>query len=103
MAAPSGGRRCALDRADDAQMRAAAAKVVHERRLDLVLARLRIRLEERRSLHDHAVDAIAALHGLLVDERLLQPMRLLGRTETLERYDLAALDGGDRHDARAHR
>ena len=56
--------------------------------LDLALARLLVRGQERRRLHDHAVDAVAALRGLLVDECLLHRMRLLGRAETFQRHDV---------------
>src|ERR1035437_10809563 len=44
--------------------------------------------EECGGLHDHAVDAIAALRGLLVDERLLHRMALLGRAEAFQRHHL---------------
>ena len=80
--------RGALDRADDAGMRAAAAEIVGERLLDLGLARLLVLREEGRRLHDHAVDAVAALRGLFVDEGLLHRMRLLRRAEPFERHDL---------------
>src|SRR6185312_12620389 len=63
--------RGALHRAQDAHMGPAATEIVGERLLDLVLARI-LRLGEKGGrLHDHAVDAIAALHRLLVDEGLL--------------------------------
>ena len=67
----------ALDRLDDAGMRPAAAEIVRERLLDLRLGRLLVLGEEGGRLHDHAVDAVAALHGLLVDEGPLHRMRLL--------------------------
>ncbi len=47
------------------------------------------------------IDAIAALHGLFVDEGLLQRVRLLGRTETFEGDDLARSDTGERRYAGA--
>src|SRR5262249_21154144 len=50
---------------------------------------------------DHAVRAIAALRGLLVDEGLLQRMRLLDRAEPLERRHLALPDLGNRRNAGA--
>jgi len=50
----------------------ATAKVAVERVADLRFARRRIDVEKRLRLHDHAIDAIAALGGLLVDEGPLQ-------------------------------
>src|SRR5262245_44207924 len=38
--------------------------------------------------HDHAVDAVAALRGLLVDEGLLQRMQLVEGAEPLDCYNL---------------
>jgi hypothetical protein len=61
-----------------------------------------MRIEERLRGHDHAVDAVAALHGLFVDERLLQRVGLVHAAEPFERGDRAALDGGDRQHARTH-
>src|SRR5947209_3280989 len=63
MAAPSGHRLGrALHCAHDARMRAAAAKIRRQGFLDLRFARPLVGFEERRRLHDHAVDAVAALH-----------------------------------------
>ena len=42
------------------------------------------RLEQRFCLHDHAVNAAAALHRLLVDERLLQRMPFSRRAQAFE-------------------
>ncbi len=88
----------AHDRPDDAGMGAAAAEVVGERLLDLRLGRLLVVGEERGGLHDHAVDAVAALHRLLLDEGALHRMRLLRRAEAFERHDL--LLGGERRQRR---
>src|ERR1041384_1308761 len=66
----------AFDRAHDAHMRTAAAKIVLERGLDVGDAGLGIFLQQSRSLHDHAVDAVAALHRLLFNEGGLQLVRL---------------------------
>src|SRR5207244_2024027 len=57
--------------------------------------------EECRGLHDHTIDAVAALSCRFVDERLLNRMRLLSRTETLQGYDLGVSHGRDWHDAAA--
>src|SRR2546430_2653543 len=101
---PPSRRRCrALDRPDDAGMRPAAAEVVRQRAPDVALARLLVLGEEGGRLHDHAVDAVAALGGLLVDEGLLHAMQLLAAGEALERHDLLLpFDRGQRSLARAH-
>src|SRR4029434_4356000 len=101
------GRSCfapggALDRAHDAHVRAAAEQIRGERLLDLAIARMRILIEQCLCLHDHAVDAVAALHGLLINEGLLQPVRMLGAAQALERRDLRVTDTADRIKARAY-
>ena len=71
-------------------MREAAAQHAGHRLLDLRVGRLRILIEERLGGQDDAVQAEAALRGLLVDERLLDRMRLLDGAEPFERRDLGA-------------
>ena len=48
--------------------------------------------------HDHAIRAVTALRSLLIDERLLQRVRLLNRTQSLKSRDLVFADvpQGDR-------
>src|SRR5450631_1868623 len=75
---------------DDAHMGAALAEVARERLSHLIFRRLLGRRQERRSLHDHAIDAVPALRSLLVDEYLLQRMWLLGCAQSFERDDLGA-------------
>src|SRR3954467_14281143 len=58
----------ALHRTHDPNVRAAAAQVIRERLADLRFGWLPVRIQECLRLHDHAVDAVAALHGLLVDK-----------------------------------
>src|SRR4029077_3793342 len=85
----------ALDGADDARMRAAAAQIVGEHLLDLRRAwpLAFVGVEKGGRLHDHAVDAVAALDGLLVDKGLLQRMRVLRAAEALERdHSVAGLE-----------
>src|SRR5437764_134238 len=84
-------------------MRPATAEIVGERLFDLSLARVPLSAKEGGCLHDHAVDAVAALHRLLVDEGLLDGMRLLGRAEAFQRRDLAGADAGNRKLTGAHR
>src|SRR5512143_4135174 len=80
--------RRALDGAHDAGMGAAAAKVVGERNLDGGFGRLLVLREESRRLHNHSVDAVAALRGLLVDKGFLHPMRLFRRAKAFQRDNL---------------
>ena len=54
--------------------------------------RMRHAVEQLLGRHDHAVDAVAALRRLLVDERLLQRMRLVDRAETFDGGDLLRAD-----------
>src|SRR6185369_7619706 len=96
-------RRGALDGGDDALVRAAAAEVVLQRLPDLALRRAGLpRREERRGLHDHAVDAVAALRRLLLDERLLHQRGLLRRPQPLQRDHLPRAQLRDRQHARAY-
>src|SRR3954465_5693369 len=83
-------------------MGAAAAQVAGERLADLGFARRLVRREKRRGRHDHAVDAIAALRGLLVDEGTSRLRWLCACTQPLERAR-AALELADRKQAREHR
>src|ERR1700751_2978617 len=94
-------RRCALDRAQDAHVGAAAALEAGERVLDLRLGRLLVLIEERGRGHDPAIDAIAALRHLLFDVSRLHRMRLFRRAPAGERCDLAPADRRDWRNARA--
>src|SRR5215831_9306278 len=71
----------ALDRAQDAHMRAAAALEAGERLSDLRVGRLLGLIEECGRRHDPAVDAVAALRHLLFHVGLLDRMGLLGRAK----------------------
>src|SRR5208282_1094583 len=73
-----------FDRTHDAQMGAATAQVMSQRLLDLSFAWPLVVRQERGRFHDHAVDAKAALSGLLRDEGLLYGNQLPGRTQPFE-------------------
>src|SRR5689334_16305001 len=60
--------RCALDGANDGQVAATPAQVVGQTLADVRFARRRVVVQQNHGLHDHAVGAVAALRGLLVDE-----------------------------------
>src|SRR5262249_32248741 len=89
--------------ADDAVVGAAAAQVGGEALAHLGIGRMRVAVEQRFCTHQHAVDAVAALGGLLVDEGLLQRMRLLHAAEPLDGGDLGRAELADRRHAGAHR
>jgi len=62
---------------------------------------LRIAVEQVGRRHDHAARAIAALSRLLIDEGLLQRVRLVERAEPFERGHLVSLDRAYRRHAGA--
>src|SRR5947209_4151347 len=64
MSPSSRGAGRALDGAKDSEMGPAAAEVLRQLLLDLLRGGMWIGVEHRLRLHDHPVDAIAALHGL---------------------------------------
>src|SRR5713226_8474618 len=84
-------------------MGAAAAEIACQRPLDLVLARPLVPVEQGLGMQDHAVDAIAALHRLILDERFLQGIRIGRGAEALERSDSAFSRVADRKRARTYR
>src|ERR1700731_3984756 len=90
------------DRADKPVMGPAAAQIAGKSQPDLGLARLLDAVEQRFGQHDHAGDAVAALHRLLRDERGLQRVRPLDGTEAFERGDLRLPERADWRDAGAH-
>ena len=80
-------------------MCATSAEVVVQRPADLFFRRLGRLLQERRRRHDHAVDAVAALRGLCVDEGRLHGMRLVRRTEAFYGDHLPLDDANRQHAA----
>src|SRR3546814_10671908 len=102
----------ALDGAHDPEMRSAAAEITLQRLLDVAVARIGVFVEQRLRGHDHAVDAVAALRGLLVDEGLLDRVRLVDRSEentselqSLMRisYDVFCLKKKNEHNNNEHK
>src|SRR5918999_2754685 len=88
MAASSGVSGCAHDGFDDAGMRSATAEISGQRFLDLRFGRLLVPGEEGRRFHDHAVDAVTALHRLFLNEGALNRMRVLRCAEPFQGDDL---------------
>lgn len=82
-------------------MGSALAKIGGKRLPDLVFGRMAIPGKKGRRLHDHAVDAVAALRGLFVDECLLQRVGVFSRPKTFESDDFGIGHGGNRHHAAA--
>ncbi len=70
---------------------------------DRRLTRMRILREERRCPDEHAARAVAALHRVLVDERLLHRMEAVPLRETFHRRDLESLHRGLVHCHEARR
>src|SRR6202040_905923 len=66
----------ALHRTHDPEMGSAATKIVRQLGFDLLFRRFSVVRQQGGGLHDHAVDAVAALHGLLVHEGLLERVRM---------------------------
>jgi hypothetical protein len=58
----------------------APAELVLQRILDFFVAGIWIAVQQDLCGHDHAVGAVAALSGLLIDERSLQWVKLLDGT-----------------------
>src|SRR3990172_3876714 len=88
-----------LDGAQHPCVREAPAQHGRERLLDLRVGGIGRPVEKRLRGQDDAVQAEAALRSLLVDERLLNRVRLRRRPESFERRDLGAVKRGDRCDA----
>src|SRR5207245_354379 len=92
-----------VDRPQHPRVREAAAQHAGQRLLNLGVARRGVLIEESLRRQDDAAEAKAALRRLLVDERFLNRVRVVRRTETFERGDLGAVHRADRRDARADR
>src|SRR5215217_4792822 len=84
-------------------MRPAAAYVAVHPANDLILCRIRLTREQRDGRHDHAGGAVAALHGVLLGERLLDAMQRAGcGREPFNRHYALPLERADGRDARPH-
>src|SRR5215207_1271195 len=103
MFASRSGRGRALHSGDDALMGTTATEVVGKRGADVGFAWALVLRQERRGCHDHSVDAVATLRGLLVDESLLELRWLGAAPEPFQRGDRALLEGVDRQHAGTNR
>jgi len=84
-------------------LKGAAAADVGDRGVDVGVARLGIRFEERRHRHDHAGLAVAALRHVVIDPRLLHLVQDLARGEAFDSGDFGAARRAHGNRARAHR
>src|SRR5579883_2823760 len=80
-----------LNRLDDLVVARTAAEVAHHPVFDLVLAGVRVRIQERLRCHDLAGRADAALEAAVLHKRLLQWVQPLAPRHTLDRRDLRAV------------
>src|SRR5215813_6943440 len=90
-----------LDRFTNAHIGAAATDIAGHRRVDVGIAGMRVAREQRRSGHDLAGLAVAALHDLAIEPGLLDPGARRGRADRFDRRDRGAADAIDRSDAGA--
>src|SRR5215216_1229625 len=75
------------DRLDDVRVARAAADLARDRLADLVVARVRIGVQQRAGGHDHARRAEAALEAVLLHEALLRGVELAVALHVLDRAD----------------
>ncbi len=88
-----------LDGIEDFLVAGAAADIAAEALLDLLGSDERIGADGGRCRHHHARDAVAALAGAGLVERLLHDAQLTGARETFDRLDLGTGDFGGRNEA----
>ena len=86
----------ALDGSDDAVVCAAATQVVVQCGNDLGASGMRILLQQCTRADQDAAQAVPALTGIQLDERLLQGMGLALFAQSFQRGDLMALNGPQR-------
>jgi len=84
----------ALDGVDDPRIGGATAHVARHAIDDLLLGRMRILCQQRRSLHDLPGLAVATLRHLMLDPCRLHGMSI-GRIEAFDGGDQLAFDGPD--------
>src|SRR4029077_15404814 len=85
------------------RVREAAAEDARHSLLDLFFRRLGIFVEKSLGGENDAIQAIAALRGLLLDERFLDGVRLVDGAQTFEGDDLDALYRFHPRDAKGNR
>ena len=91
-----------MDGGRDLRMAAAAANQALERTRHLFRGGVWVLVKKRFGGQNPAVQAIAALEGLRLDERRLDRVGMLGGAETLQGDDFFSVCAGDRKHARSH-
>src|SRR5690348_9116160 len=91
------------DRTADAVVATTATDVARHRRVDLGIAWLRFLSQQCAGRHDLSGLAVAALHDVDPEPRLLQPRTRLGAADVLDGVDLCLADAADRQLAGAQR
>src|ERR1051326_1440798 len=84
-------------------MTAAKQWCLTERLKDLILRGIRVLVDERFPIEHGTTEAITAVHRLFSDESLLDRVRIVHRTETVDGDHLMTRSIGDRSDAGADR
>src|SRR4051794_37641613 len=90
---PNGPQDCPYDPV----MGSASTQMAIQCRAHLRFGRYARRLEQSCGSRHDSAQTITALPSLLVEQRFLNRVRILGGTETLDRCDLLALERPDRH------
>src|SRR5205085_162593 len=99
---PSSRARDGLHGLDDVVVAGAPAEVPLEPVADLVVARVRMLVQEARGRHDHPRRAIAALQGMVLVERLLHGMERAVPRQSLDRRHLVTVGLHGEEGARLH-
>src|SRR5512139_3419093 len=103
MALGSHGHRGPADRLHDLHVPVAAAEVAVHPGDDLLVGGVGLLAQQCRCGEDHAAHAVPALHGALVEERLLYGVEGVPAGQALDGRDRLAGDGAQREQARACR
>src|ERR1700693_4614982 len=82
-------------------MAAAAAYQTFERVLHLVVGRVRMLVQQCRRCEDPSIQAVSALKRLLFNESLLHRMRILRRSQSVQRDDFLTHGPRNRKHARS--
>src|SRR5690349_9487284 len=91
------------DRAHHPVVRSAATEVLVQRLANLLFIWVFVGSKERSGADRYAAHAVAALRGLLVEQRLLHRMRLAVGSQALDGGDRSVFQEGNRQIARGHR
>ena len=92
---------CAFDSGANALVSTTAAQVASQCIFDLNVGGFGRAFQQRAGRHDHAVDAVTALHGLLINKSLLQLAGLAVLAQAFQRGDGFACQSADRQQTRA--